>query len=253
MRAAPVLLCLMFLFSGCQKIVEYYQRGNTNVKTSCRIAHYTYDYYDSRVDTYIDYDQKGNPIQITYNDEWLPDGQAKEIFVYDELDRLVSHIPDEYIGIRRDYIYEGDSRDPVRDTATDMFGNKYVEAFEFDYSGRITREEIDWVIAAEGFEGDMPFYKREVKRYYYDVHGNRQVNPFDHPWHKTLQYSEKLSLYSLHPTWQLVYRDFSRNNASRIKSTNEKGLPVTFHVSDFDYWQPFFDLSMNATIDYECN
>jgi hypothetical protein len=251
MRSAFVLL-LMFSLSGCQKIMDYYSRGSTDVITSCRIAQYTYDYYESTINTTFTYDVKGNPTKITYFDEWLPDGQAKEVFVYDQLNRLTAHIPDEYIGNRRTYIYEGDSPEPVRDTAEDAYGNKYVEKFDFDYSGRIVREEIQWVIAGEGFEDDPTLFWKEVKRYYYDVHGNRQVNPFDHPWHKTLQYNDKPSLYSLHPTWQLVFRDYSKNNASKVKSYNDKGLPVTFFISDFDYWQPFFDLAQNATVTYEC-
>jgi hypothetical protein len=253
MKPAPLLLCLMFLLSGCQKIMDYYERGQSEIKTSCRISHYSYSYYDNHVNTFFDYDVHGNPITITYNDEWLPEGQAKEFFIYDQFDRLVSHEPDAYMGNRRTYIYEGDSRNPLRDTVEDLYGNKYVESFAYDLAGRITREEIDWVIVAEGFESEFEVYKKEIKNYYYDVHGNRQVNPYDRPWHTTIKYSDKPSLYSLHPTWQLIYRDFSKNNASRIKSVNEKGLPLDFHVSDFDYWQPFFDLAQNAQITYMCN
>lgn len=252
MRIVSVLLLLMFLLSSCEKINEYYTRGTKEVITSCRIAHYTYQYYESTITTVIDYDTKGNPIQITYHDEWLPEGQASEVFVYDQLNRLTAHIPDEYVGNRRTYVYEGDSPDPLRDTMEDAYGNKYIESFDFDYSGRIIREEIQWIVAGEGFEDDPAFFKKEIKRYYYDVHGNRQVNPFDIPWHKTIQYTDKPSLYSLHPTWELIYRDYSKNNASKVRSYNDKGLPVNFHISDFDYWQPFFDLAQTATITYEC-
>ena len=252
MRTPVVLLCLGFLFSGCQKISEYYKRGTTEVITPCRITHYTYDYYENVVNTYFDYNSKGQPIRITYFDEWLPEGQASEEFIYDNIDRLIEHVPDEFIGGKRTYIYEGDSRYPLRDTLEDSYGNKYVEAFEFDYSGRIIRETIQWVVAGEGFEYEPDLFWKEVKNYYYDVHGNRQVNPFDHPWHKTILYSDKPSIYSLHPTWQLIFRDYSRNNASQIKTTNDRGLPVTFQVNDLAYWQPFFDLPMNATIFYNC-
>lgn len=253
MTRGAVVMMLGFLFSGCQKINEYYSRGTKELNTSCRISHYTYNYYDTEINTYIDYDSKGNPIKITYIDEWLPEGQASEIFQYDHLNRLIKHIPDEYIGNMRTYVYEGDSPDPVRDTAEDVYGNKYVESFDFDYSGRIIREEIEWVIVAEDFEIDPGGAWKEVKRFYYDVHGNRQVNPFDHPWHKTIHYTDKPSLYSLHRTWQLVFRDFSKYNASKVRTVNDYGLPTSFAASELDYWQPFFDLAQNATITYECN
>jgi hypothetical protein len=252
MKLSLVLLGLTISLSGCQKIMDYYDRGKTAAKTSCRIAHYTYDYYDNQVVTIFDYDQKGNPVQITYNDEWLPDGKAIEVFIYDDLNRLVSHVPDLYLGNKRTYVYEGSARTPLHDTAEDIYGNKYLESFRSDPAGRITREEIDWVVVAEGFEFEHEFYKKEVKNYYYDVHGNRQVNPFDHPWHKTIRYSENPSIYSLHPTWQLIYRDYSRNNASQIKTTHESGLPASFFESEFDYWQPFFDLAQNAQVFYDC-
>lgn len=252
MKLAAGLFVLVLLLPGCQKIMEYYKPGNQSTQTNCRIKSYTYDYYGSIITTTFDYDSAGNPIKVTYIDEWLPDGQSKEIFTYDNLGRLIYHTPDEFMGDRRHYVYEGNSMVPLRDTAEDSWGNKYVESFKFDQAERIVAVEIRWVSAPDGYEEDPQMFEPERYRYFYDVHGNRQANPFDLPWHKILRYSNKPSLYSLHPTWQLVFRDYSRNNASKVGSYNQQGLPVSFIQSDFEYWQPFFDLSQNAVVTYDC-
>jgi len=253
MRVAVVLVFLGTVLSSCEKIIDHYTRDESRNAASCRIASYTYDYYGSMVIATFDYDVDGKPISITHHDEWLPDGQAKEVFVYDEFGRLTHHIPDEYIGSIRHYIYEGNAHMPVRDTIADAAGNKYVEEFTYDKAGRIVRIDIRQVVAVDGSGDDPHVFKPEAYRYYYDAYGNRQANPYDRPWHRTIRYSDKPSLYSLHPTWQLVFRDFSRNNASKVATYNEYGLPITFIYSELDYWQPFFDLSQNAVITYECD
>lgn len=244
---------IVLIFSSCQKIVEFYSVSSSTTETvpACRIKSYSSVNYESINQTFIDYNEKGDPTWIFYYADWLPDGQAFERFKYDSLGRLIAHIPDNFLGNRRIYVYEGESRIPLRDTATDFQGKKYLESFKTDAKGRIIEEEIKWIYSPPDLEDDFPF-QTEVYHYYYDLQGNRQVNPFDYPWHKTLKYSKKPSLYSLNYVWQLIHRDFSKNGLTNVGAYNERGLPISFIVNDFAYWQPFLDMTQHSTITYDC-
>jgi hypothetical protein len=243
---------IVLIFSSCQKIMEYYSLNSTaSAPPVCRVKSYSSTYFETVNRTEIHYNNEGNPAMITYFAEWLPEGKATEKFVYDSLGRLILHEPFIEMGNKRVYVYEGGSRFPLRDTATDFLGKKYVETFKTDAKGRIIEEEIRWIYTPPEIEDDFIF-ETEVHRFYYDVHGNRQANPFDYPWHKTIRYSDKPSLYSLHPVWQLIHRDYSRNGIFNVNHANENGLPVTFKADEFAYWQPFFDMNQNSEIVYDC-
>jgi hypothetical protein len=252
MKVVSVLGMIMLIFSSCQKIMEYYSINSTTSELPvCRIRSYSTPYFESISRANIDYDNNGNPVRITYLAEWLPNGKAVEKLVYDSLNRLISHEPMIELNNTRRYVYDGGSRTPLRDTATDFQGKKYVETFKTDMKGRIIEMEIRWVYTPPEIEDDFPF-QTEVYRFYYDARGNRQVNPFDYPWHKTIRYSQQPSLYSLHPAWQLIHRDYSKNGITNVTSYNEAGLPLTFTFDEFAYWQPFLDLTQNSTIVYDC-
>lgn len=253
MKFFGVLGMIMLIFSSCQKILEYYSINDTasETSTSCRVKSYSSPYYESVIRTEIKYDTKGNPVQITYFADWLPGGKAIEKLKYDSLNRLISHEPFIEMNNIRKYVYEGDARTPVRDTATDFLGKKYVESFKTDLKGRITEEEIRWIYSPPDLEDDFEF-QTEVHRYYYDARGNRQVNPFDYPWHKTIQYSQHPSLYSLHPAWQLIHRDYSKNGIKNVSIYNDSGLPLRFKFDEFAYWQPFLDMNQNSEVVYDC-
>ena len=248
MKEAAALVLVVLTLTGCKKIVDYYRPPN-NTTLTCKIVGYTYDYYGDNFSTTINYDENGNPSVITYKNIYLPKGFTIETFEYDELNRLIVHSPDPYMGNTRIYVYEGTSTVPIRDTAIDASGNIYLETFRTDGNGRIVREEIKQIHKED--DDDWEF-QTEVYSYYYDLRGNRQANPFDHPWNKTIRYSDKPSLYSLSPAWHIIYRDFSRNSVMNVKRYNEAGLPVQFNFSEFAYWQPFLDLTLNATIQYDC-
>lgn len=232
--------------------MEYYSLNSTaSSPPVCRINGFSSIYFETVNRTEIHYDNKGNPAKVIYFAEWLPDGKAIEKFTYDSLGRLISHEPFIEMNNTRVYVYEGESRFPLRDTATDFLGKKYVETFKTDVKGRIIEEEIKWIYTPPEIEDDFIF-ETEVHRYYYDVHGNRQANPFDYPWHKTIRYSDEPSLYSLHPVWQLIHRDYSRNGIPNVSHANENGLPVTFKADEFAYWQPFLNMNQNAEVVYDC-
>jgi hypothetical protein len=243
---------IVLILSSCQKIMEYYSFNNTRPGSlACRIKSYSSIYLENERSTKIKYDSAGKPIQITYFAEWLPGGKAIEKFHYDTLGRLILHEPFIEMNNLRQYVYEGTSLIPLRDTATDFQGKKYLESFKTDFEGRIVEEEIKWIYSPPDLEDDFPF-ATELHRYYYDLRGNRQVNPFDFPWHKTIRYSDKPSIYSLSPVWQLIHRDYSKNGITNVTEFNEGGLPVRFKFDEFAYWQPFLDMDQNSVVVYEC-
>jgi hypothetical protein len=252
MKFALPLGMIMLIFSSCQKIMEYYSLNSTSTAPpACRIKSYSSIYFESETSTKFKYDSTGRPVQVTYFAEWLPGGKAIEKFYYDSLNRLVLHEPFIEMGNKRLYVYEGESHVPLRDTATDFQGKKYVESFKTDIKGRIIEEEIRWIYSPPDIEDDFPF-ETEVHRFYYDLRGNRQVNPFDYPWHKTIKYSDKPSLYSLHPVWQLIHRDYSKDGLPNVTQYNENGLPISFKFDEFAYWQPFLDMNQNSIVVYDC-
>ena len=243
---------IVLIFSSCQKIMEYYSLNSTASPAPCRIESYVSNYFETINRTTITYNDNGDPVEITYYADWLPDGNVKETLIYDSLGRLVVHEPFIEMNNRRVYVYEGASRTPLRDTATDFMGKKYVETFKTDSRGRIIEEQIRWIYSPPDLEDDFEF-QTEVHRFYYDMRGNRQVNPFDYPWHTTIQYSERPSLYSLHPAWQLIHRDYSKNSLMNAAVSHESGLPIAFRQDEFAYWQPFLNMNQQSEITYDCN
>jgi hypothetical protein len=250
MKEIAALVVVAITLSGCQKIIDFYKPDHNREVASCRIKGYSYDYYGDHFSTTISYDTKGNPTKITYHSIYYPHGAVVEILKYDSLNRLVLDAPDPSMGNVRKYVYEGSSKTPVRDTMTDSFGNVYLESFEADNAGRIIRLEIRQIHKVE--DGSDWEFKTEVYRYYYDIRGNRQENPFDHPWNKTIHYSDKPSLYSLHPAWQIMSRDYSRNSVPNARRSSDRGLPLDFVFDEFAYWQPFLDLNIYSVLAYDC-
>lgn len=233
--------------------MEFYSlNSSTEVSpVQCRIRSFSSKLYETVNRTVVQYNEQGNPSRIVYFADWLEGGRALEYLKYDSLGRLVLHEPDLIIGNHRKYVYEGNSRTPLRDTATDFQGKKYVESFKTDVKGRIIEEEIRWIYSPPDLEDDFEF-KTEVRHYFYDLQGNRQVNPFDHPWHKPLRYNKQPSLYSLHPVWKIIHRDYSKNGIDNVATFNEQGLPTSFVIDDLAYWPPFLDMNQFSRVAYDC-
>lgn len=253
MKVVTLLGVIVLFFSSCQKIMEFYSL-NSSVETKpthCRIRSFSSELYESVNRTVVQYDTLGNPVRIVYLADWIEGGKAFEYIRYDSLGRMISHEPDSTMGYRRKYVYQGSSPVPLRDTATDFQGKKYLESFKTDAIGRIIEEEIKWIYSPPDLEDDFEF-PTEVYRYYYDLQGNRQANPYDHPWHKPIRYSKRPSLYGLHNVWQIIHRDYSKNGIENVVAFNEKGLPLLFVVDEFAYWQPFLDMNQRSRVAYDC-
>lgn len=71
-------------------------------------------------------------------------------------------------------------------------------------------------------------YELETK-YTYDANGNKQVTlDIEGKTPPPLEYSDKPSLYSLNPVWQLIHKDWSKNSLKvPVKTVTAQGLPET--------------------------
>jgi hypothetical protein len=252
------MLMLMVTFAGCQKLRDYMQ-PNVEVP-NCQVVE-TYlnkifpDETYHEIHQWVLYNDGGYPTAVNeYTADY--DGHMRYVseeaspILYDDHNRLIEE--GSKIRSRRHrhrYIYEGDSPLPVRDTiyAGVTFG-VFVEEFEYDAAGRITR-----VLRRHVEQGENGKTEPDLElRYYYDIRGNRQEHPSNPAYTGIIQYTDKPSLYSLNRVWQIMYRDFSRNATATAATYNEQGLPTKFADSTNTYFQPFLAVEPGTEVQYEC-
>jgi hypothetical protein len=209
--------------------MDFYNVGSEQTKPPppCRLLTLTDTTSQEIYENTYYYTTNNYPIAIRY---WMTDlelGYSNEYmfhFTYDRLGRLVSRTSDYvYGGDLEYYAYEGDSLLPVRDSVQSLYSS-HVEDLEYDGSGRlvkITRRDFQFVIPEDN-PGPHP---DEIYRFYYDVRGNRQEHPSNRGYPGLIQYSDNPSHYSLHPIWQIVYKNHSRNSVAGTL-VNEDGLPA---------------------------
>jgi hypothetical protein len=121
------------------------------------------------------------------------------------------------------YVYEGNSLLPVRDTVFTWLTEEVaqVEDLYYDALGRINR-----VVHRDTH---YPWPESYENKYYYDENGNKQVSQAsDGTTPAVKEYTNKPSLYSMHPVWKLIHKDYSKNTIeSAVASFTEEGLPST--------------------------
>jgi hypothetical protein len=219
-----LLVVLLFLCMSCHKVVDYYELDGKKKLPPCRLIK---EMYQEGVN-YYQYDENGNPVRVVD----LPSSESgsptyEESFSYDESGRLSAHDVYSYFYDSWTYVYEGDSRLPARDSLVDWAGRQYVEEFKYDNAGRIIEVKKEFVRAPDDYPWDLwgdPAAENHTQKFFYDIRGNMHTLP----WYNS--YSDKPSLNSLHPTWQLVRRNFSKNANQYSPGTifNNQGLPVEF-------------------------
>jgi hypothetical protein len=252
-RLLYLLLATLF-FSSCQKLLDYYNVNTDKPHSVCRIEsikHYgdNNELYREMVFQYTPEGELTAAIEAfpfedpegAYTSQWE--------FMHDEHGRLIRtgpwSTPRPFATV---YAYEGSARLPARDTLLGM-GGFTVEYFDYDERGRII--EIAEKVFFYNEEGEIEERAGDVYRYYYDLRGNRQENPAN-PYYKGLiQYSDKPSLYSLHPAFQLEYKNWSTNSTWSAESYNDKGLPTKTSSEGIEL-QPFLDTGPGQTISYVC-
>ncbi len=186
----------------------------------------------------VHYNTKGNPVLANYQLMHYAHLKFSVHYIYDDKDRLIELTEPEGHGLddvfytiplRVKYVYEGNSSLPVRDSIF-RFGSQEVfevEDLYYDEAGRINR------IVHRG--DNYPWPHNYETKYYYDARGNKQVSLDGTGAEPGLvEYSEKPSLYSLHPLWQLIHKDYSVNSVKTGAETyNSEGLPLKVNLNVF--------------------
>lgn len=239
MKQTLLIACAAVLLSGCQKLLDYYnldEQGKPHIKPlpHCRLMSETDTQDPTYLRTLYEYDEEGRPKHISFP---YPDEEHFVDFMYDEQGRLAYEHVSTYVGPGdRKYVYEGDSRLPVRDTLYKWYGLVYTESFTYDNSGRIIREEVRFISAPDDYDEELlgdPRVWEATSAYYYDLRGNRQYQAGSNQGTaRPIQYSDKPNLCLLNPVFQLYFRNFSRNSTvyddKNVATYNENGLPLTY-------------------------
>jgi len=100
------------------------------------------------------------------------------------------------------------------------FISKRINYIEYDDEGRIVRETEDYI---------SPDIETVIRTYAYDDNGNLQVPGVD------LQYDDRVNLHQLHNHWQLLARDYSKNNPIEATAYSEFGLPLIFDTAPSEF------------------
>jgi len=260
----PSLACLLVLgtlFSGCQKFVDLVHRHDDHNRIPCKITRTFYEDSLNKTSADFHYNAEGYPISIDYSyfELFIPRPDEPDTipilteftvhYNYDAQKRLINENSNFVYAQRlHHFAYEGNSKLPVRDSFPGVAGDEYVEDLEYDFLNRITKVTLRATAL-----GPLDEFPTEVRKYFYDFHGNRQEDPSNPDYPGEIIYNNKPSLYSLHPAWQLIHKDFSKNSVDYGVTYNSKGLPLTIKNEPVPYFQPFVGLARGVEITYECD
>lgn len=275
MNRIPLLIFLVIMLTGCQKIVDRYTKhlGLPPSIKPCRVdsiypVERSSDLSNIWTAVGVKYNSKGDPVLLNYTIKHYGTYNFPVYYRYDDRNRLVeivTPITDTIADflytapLHVKYVYEGDSPRPVRDSIFSWFYEQLeeVEDLHYDAKGRIHR-----VVHRVSRH---PYPESYETQYEYDGNGNKHVVlAGDGTTPPATEYSDKPSLYSLHPVWQLVHKDYSKNAVkSNAQAYNDRNLPTvadlaTFRINDMSRHNPLFlhvDNSPDFTlsnIDYKC-
>jgi hypothetical protein len=252
-KPACVLLLLAISFSSCKKFLDYYHYHNNEPANASRITTITHVGPVDDDTTRIFYNNNGLPAALNYqmhNKEFDFIDSFTFYYAYDHLDRLLSETSEfVYGGNLIYYAYEGNSSLPLRDTVRALYVD-FVEDLDYDAKGRIikiTQRDFHYLIPQDN---TIPNETRVIK-YYYDLRGNRQEDMSNGSYPGIIQYTDKPSLYSLHPVWQLIHKNYSRNSVPYGETFNENGLPLSIKENS-EPFQPFLNVGHGSKIEYDC-
>lgn len=248
-----LFMMLYLLFSGCKK--NEYPHGPAR----CQI--YKVKYYreffdmDSAVFTY---NRHGDPVAITRG---VPTtGAPDALFWYNKRGRLT-----DYIGIYRDgdsyefrHRYAYDHKDRI---VTDTM---YVSGFLSGYLGsisNITKYQYDTQNRIIRMDYTIPHHPGSGHSYLYTYNqqGNiERITDANGYIHATPVYDDKINMNNLHPLWQFLARDYSRNNPFGPTGLtgqtvyNQYGLPIDIDKGAGPAGE-FANIFYNRmTVEYQC-
>jgi hypothetical protein len=235
--------------------MDYYNYKEANPPTGCQIISTSNENESYSTSAEFTYHSNGLPAAVksdTYDKEIDFTQTVTRFFKYDHLNRLVADSSDSwYANPFIFYAYEGNSTLPVRDTVHALNGT-FVDDLEYDAQGRIIK--VTTRVIEDFFPEDNPGpHPDAVAKYYYDIRGNKQEHPSNAGYSGLIEYSDKPSLYSLHPVWQLIHKNYSKNSVPFGATFNEKGLPLTTKQAEVPHFEPFLkSIGKGTQIAYDC-
>jgi hypothetical protein len=252
LKKVCLVLFVISVLPGCQKLLDYYNPPGNSNSPDCRLVKITNGNNVDSTSYQITYDSDGYPVayQTEYFDLSLDYSMDYVFnFEYDDQKRLITQISDwVYSEPEVHYAYEGNSRLPVRDTIIrHVAGLVYVEDLEYDNIGRLVK--LTRRVVEQWFEEEE--FPDETYRYYYDIRGNRQEDPSNESYNGLIQYSDKPSVYSLHPVWRVMFKNWSKNSIADGKTYNEEGLPAHIAASS-DKYENFIGCYPGSSFTYVC-
>lgn len=254
MKRLMLVVSLAMFFQGCQKLKDIYYKHHPDhqPETSCRIdSIYIVNPPPFSDAAGIHYNAKGYPDYVNYtlNDEFPVNYRVQ--YIYDEMNRLVQEVPDFIYAGPKDviYVYEGNSMLPIRDTIYQLYVIE-IEDLYYDDAGRVNRIVKH---TRPRLQDDNTDYPDQEFKYYYDIRGNRQEDPTNDQYQGIIEYTNKPSLFSLHPVWQLIHKNYSRNSVAGAAAYNEEGLPLQIKDEDSVDYPPFLYMNLwGHLLTYAC-
>jgi hypothetical protein len=247
-----ILAC--FVAAGCNKIRDHYLGIIHGKPAACKLTQINYPKTDDNIyKTDIHYNTWGFPDAITYTTSMIESSEPfvyTFIYDYDDKKRILSQTSDYYYGQRTHYYgYVGSSQLPFTDTVPGFAGEYEVMDLERDAFGRVIK--ITSRMGVYDPENGIELLPTQVFKYYYDSNGNRQEDPSNPGYPGIIHYSSKPSLYSLHPVWEIIYHNSSRNSPDFAEAYNNNGYPTKIRTGDIN-WTPFLTVGEGAIMVYEC-
>jgi hypothetical protein len=173
----------------------------------------------------ITYNNKGNPVEM--NRAYIGTGRPRYVFRYDKHNRLTDLIglydhPTRY-EVRFRFAY--DFRNRISSDTQYVIGNlgdpdlpEYINEYTYDASNRIIQLRHRSLLSPDA---------RWTSNYHYNQAGNLEKVTDEHGTEVfRFTYNDKVNVNSLHPLWQFLSRDYSRNNSDVVLAYNDKGLPT---------------------------
>jgi len=246
-------MTIFFLFAGCKKDEQPHAQACCQIH---KVKYYNdFNEMDSAVFTY---NRKGDPVRITrgINTTGAPDA----LFWYDKRGRLT-----DYIGIyssgdnyefRHRYTYDHKDR-IITDTM-------YVSGFLSSYLGsvsNITKYKYDAQNRIIRMDYIIPYHPGSswAHLYTYNQQGNiEKITDANGYLFAIPVYDDKININNLHPLWQFLARDYSRNSpfgpAGHYEQAtyDQHGLPVDIDKG-FGPQGEFVNIFYRRmTVEYQC-
>lgn len=231
-------------FYACEKLIDHLPGKPKN----CRVKRI---YFDLQVSTdhygVFYYNKWGNPDSVIYGHTGT--ALTNQFFRYNHKQQLIqARFTYEGGGVERLHRYGYTKGVITTDTSYSWpsqeepeplhYVNKSIIYFEYDNYGRIIKEKRNLIYPANVTDSFI---------YQYNSHGNRIYG-------SNVSFDNYNNIYTTHPIWQFLSRDYSLNNPAQAASYNNFRLPTKFD-SPHDFFSShfFLDRMLNkSVIEYEC-